>query len=361
MTTCEPSEVKLLPTPAAMEYGNNQSPSPGAAVRPSLDGLVKLLPTPQTMDARRKGRPAQTVAAIRAETGAGCFNLRDELQALSESPSSPAASPARAPVPQVSGRGSATPRLFCGTRCGASLARFDRATWSSRTSRRYSAWLRPQASLLDPSGEPWSGTWPRSGSVTSDGTVYQLLPSAPRTSVTGCSPLLGTPTARDWKGTGYEGQLPTDIAALPLLPTPMAQTDRKSTRAMTASTENGRRSGGGQSSPPGLEDTARVLAGDLPEHFPPLESLPPATRALLSTGATTDPPSTDGKPSTGLRLNPSFVGWMQGEPTCSVCGRGWTDSDCQHSVMQFTPTSDTSSEQPSCTTTNTEHGDEAEA
>jgi hypothetical protein len=37
----------LLPTPTATPYGNNQSPSPNAAVRPSLDALApKLLPTP---------------------------------------------------------------------------------------------------------------------------------------------------------------------------------------------------------------------------------------------------------------------------------------------------------------------------
>lgn len=39
--------LSLLPTPTATSYGSNQSPSPGAAVRPSLDGLVRLLPTPE--------------------------------------------------------------------------------------------------------------------------------------------------------------------------------------------------------------------------------------------------------------------------------------------------------------------------
>src|SRR5690606_27931491 len=42
---------KLLPTPTATPYGNNQSASSGASVRPSLDGLApKLLPTPSTAD-----------------------------------------------------------------------------------------------------------------------------------------------------------------------------------------------------------------------------------------------------------------------------------------------------------------------
>lgn len=49
-----PSAVQhLLPTPTATPYGNNQSPSPGAAVRPSLDSLASsgaLLPTPMAAD-----------------------------------------------------------------------------------------------------------------------------------------------------------------------------------------------------------------------------------------------------------------------------------------------------------------------
>jgi hypothetical protein len=43
----------LLPTPTATPYGNNQSPSPGAAVRPSLQSLAPLLlPTPIAGDAK---------------------------------------------------------------------------------------------------------------------------------------------------------------------------------------------------------------------------------------------------------------------------------------------------------------------
>jgi len=40
----------LLPTPTAVRYGNNQSPSPGAAVRPGLDSIADLLPTPAAKD-----------------------------------------------------------------------------------------------------------------------------------------------------------------------------------------------------------------------------------------------------------------------------------------------------------------------
>lgn len=37
------SSSPLLPTPTASQYGSNQSPSPGAAVRPSLDGLMRQI------------------------------------------------------------------------------------------------------------------------------------------------------------------------------------------------------------------------------------------------------------------------------------------------------------------------------
>jgi hypothetical protein len=42
--------VALLPTPTATPYGYNQSPSSGAAVRHSLEGIVRQLPTPTAHD-----------------------------------------------------------------------------------------------------------------------------------------------------------------------------------------------------------------------------------------------------------------------------------------------------------------------
>lgn len=46
----ELAAVDLLPTPCAARSGNNQSASPGAAVRPSLDSITDLLPTPRRSD-----------------------------------------------------------------------------------------------------------------------------------------------------------------------------------------------------------------------------------------------------------------------------------------------------------------------
>lgn len=50
---------RLLPTPTATQYGSNQSPSPGAAVRPSLATVgqaaaSRLLPTPRARDHKGK-------------------------------------------------------------------------------------------------------------------------------------------------------------------------------------------------------------------------------------------------------------------------------------------------------------------
>lgn len=67
-----------------------------------------------------------------------------------------------------------------------------------------------------------------------------------------------------------------------LLPTPMATMQTKSTRALTASTDNGRRSGGGQSSPLGLGEITQLMAGIRPAHLPPDDQLPPASRDIVN-------------------------------------------------------------------------------
>jgi hypothetical protein len=62
------------------------------------------------------------------------------------------------------------------------------------TNERWAPWRTSSLSMMEPSGEPFSGTWPRSG-LTWRGTAFPLPPSAPRTAVTGSSPLLPTPDA----------------------------------------------------------------------------------------------------------------------------------------------------------------------
>jgi hypothetical protein len=51
--------------------------------------------------------------------------------------------------------------------------------------------------------------------------------------------------------------------------------------------------------------------------------------AYLWSGASTDPPSDGGRPSTDLRLSPWFVEWMMGLPD------GWSDPDCALSATEF--------------------------
>lgn len=46
----ELAALDLLPTPTASRYASNQSPSPGAAIRPELDSIADLLPTPSVAD-----------------------------------------------------------------------------------------------------------------------------------------------------------------------------------------------------------------------------------------------------------------------------------------------------------------------
>jgi hypothetical protein len=75
----------------------------------------------------------------------------------------------------------------------------------------------------------------------------------------------------------------TDVSGCSSSGWPTADTvNRKSRKAMTASTDNGRRSGGGNSSPPGLEQVAELFSGVMPEEMPPDEQLPPETRRLIA-------------------------------------------------------------------------------
>jgi hypothetical protein len=133
-------------------------------------------------------------------------------------------------------------------------------------------------------------------------------------------------TANGGEGsTGHSGTTLSDVAyewkaALKLLPTPTsasngnaADPERANERRQEAKARHG-----------------RIFGQTLEE-------------VSASIGATTSPPSGAGKPSTGLRLNPSFVEWMMGAPTCGDCGREWTDPDCPHSVTAFTSMSGGSS------------------
>jgi hypothetical protein len=269
---------------------------------------------------------------------------------------SPSGSRAKAEAPPVSERDSTIRRLLSGGRLPESFAYFDPSCSSSRTWRTFSLSLLTNQ---DGHGARFLGTWPRSA-MSLRGTVYPLPPLVPRTSATGCSPLLPTPRAaerearqgkrtpsqeagthgkslyaevqtlallpgalrtrstpptpkaadgehspnlakaltllptpcaRDWKGEGYEGQLPTEIPKL--LPTPRAAVDKEH--------------------------------GPNGQHWAELRPIVES----LSGGASTSPPSEDGSKPSGLRLSPWFVEWMMGAP------HGWSDPDCPLSATEF--------------------------
>jgi hypothetical protein len=276
--------------------------------------------------------------------------------------------PAKASQAPVSARGSGIPRPFCGERCGGPLASYDRASSSWRTSK---------LSLLSTEGtcgERWSGTWPRSG-TTRHGIAFPLVPSAPRTSATASSPLLSTPTAwlgrrpnhaegdpERWHNPDRSNELSDQVAAIHekavrLLPTPNASLSNYEEEPSTWETRNrevrqrlGYRDAGGRPLPialkmlptPTEQDGSRNSTAP-PSQFERNSLALPALAVSLSSGASTSPPSDGGKPSLGLRLNPSFVEWMMGLPTCAECGRGWTDTDCPHAVTEFKSKSDGSS------------------
>lgn len=178
--------------------------------------------------------------------------------------------------------------------------------------------------------------------------------------------LLPTPCARDWKGEGYKGQLPTEMR---LLPTPNASLCNYEEEPETweprraAAAERHGNNGIGMPLPIALKllptpeasdgtggRVSREKGGTRDSGAKRAVTLATAIhhqpRGSQSIGASTSPPSGAGKPSTGLRLNPLFPAWMMGTPSCGECGREWTDPDCPHSVTAFTFTSDGSSGRP---------------
>jgi hypothetical protein len=103
-----------------------------------------------------------------------------------------------------------------------------------------------------------------------------------------------TPNTRDHHPQGprqdAQRQLYVADQAASWWPTPDTS-NRKSAKAMTASTENGRRSGGGNSSPPGLEQMAEIACGETPAELQGI-LLPPATqRALTQVSGSCLPPA----------------------------------------------------------------------
>jgi len=308
-------------------YSTSDSPTPATSTPSSSNGTLT-----------GEGSSPSDGQASRSST----TSVRSEQTAFPELTVSSVASPARVPRPSGPGLVSLTQRLLCGPSSLDFLANCDLATPSSRT------WPTSSLSMTEPSGEPFSGTWPRSG-LMRRGTVYPLLPSAPRTSVIGSSALLGTPNSRDWKGQGFPNQLTTDLMALmptprtsdsngagqhgdggldlrtavALLPTPRASKKELGTYGRTPSQNAGTH--------------GRYLGAEIFHLLPTPTKTPYGNNQSPSAGAAVRPsldgvstamPSADGSKSQGLRLNPEFVEWMLGAP------QGWSDPASALSAME---------------------------
>lgn len=187
--------------------------------------------------------------------------------------------------------------------------------------------------------------------ITRDGSFREGTEDLPTT----VAELMPTPRARDFKGgdstaraakggpnqRGSSGDLMLPSAVMEvasdsaaLLPTVRAQGNSTGRRALAASKENGRRTGGGQSSPLGLDQVAALAAGVDLTGVPDIGDLPPATVETIRSfdggdrwgrfaPAITRWEHTLGRPAPAptepnregnQRLSPAFVEWMMGYP-----------------------------------------------
>lgn len=205
--------------------------------------------------------------------------------------------------PEKAPESMAGPEAVYGERCSDSLGKSDRLGCSLRTSL---------LSALG-GGTECSGTWKRSA----------------------------TPAGRSWWVLAISERR-TDATACGLWPT--ADTVmRKSARSMTASRENGRRSGGGNSSPPGLGQMAEIAEGIMPPEIP--EDLPPKTREMIArmwpTATATDANSSGGRNESakkpGSKTHPGTsltdaANW--GTPRVTTNGGAGTETDDPKSRLE---------------------------
>jgi hypothetical protein len=141
-----------------------------------------------------------------------------------------------------------------------------------------------------------------------------------------------TPTVNDSKGSDYSYgngdhskiclKLP-GAAKLTGWQTPVASINRKSQRALMSSEDNGRRSGGGQSSSPGLEQEAELATGLIPEELqgPEMEAARQRLGVLSSWPTPCAQDGPHGGPSQGIDRLPgaaALAGWAT--PTATELG-----------------------------------------
>lgn len=236
----------VLPTPAlpTVESASSSSASTWPTPQATDEKIDRRSNEAVLRDAQRPSAGSSLVYAVRAPKehwptpAAGNFND-------SESPESFYARAAtRKAAKRDNGNGNGTPLSIAAKEDWPTPIAEDA---ESRTSN---------GTLLD---AVRSRDWPTP--VAMDAAGFEGKPDVGRTSPNSGNTLTGA-AAKEWQ-------------------TPMASSNRKSRKAMTASTENGRRSGGGNSSPPGLEQQVELAEGLWPPEMPPIEQLPPETRSMV--------------------------------------------------------------------------------
>lgn len=264
---------RLLSTPVASDGGTDRGSSAGWGLR---DETRKLLPAPRTSDTNGIGQHGtggpdlRTAISLlptpRARDGKGA-GYEDDL---------PSTVDRLLPTPTASNPND-----------GESLE-----SWEARRQRNLAKGINGNgqgtplaiAVKLLPTPRVSDGTKGGPNQRGSKGDLMlpsaaaQLLPKQPAPRVDAKSP---STTPEDSAPAATDAPTPNSDGPMKLLPTPTTGAQEKSTRALTSSSENGRRDGGGQSSSLGLTEVAMLVTGERPKNLPPIEELPPASRDIV--------------------------------------------------------------------------------
>jgi hypothetical protein len=278
---------RLLSTPVASDGGTDRGSSAGWGLR---DETRKLLPTPRTSDTNGAGTH-----------GDGGMDLRTAVSLLP----TPAARDWKSGESNLMDRNS-RPLNEVVVNCLATNP-------SAPPVDAASGCTTPADSAPDNAAAP--------APIPNSGAPMKLLPTPAASNPNDGESLKSWEARRQRnlaKGINGNGQGTPLAIAVKLLPTPTTGAQEKSTRALTSSSDNGRRDGGGQSSSLGLTEVAKLVSGERPRNLPPIEELPPASRDIVEKLLPT-PMAGDAK---GTRN--ATAGRTTDNPNVNV---GWTLSD----------------------------------
>ena len=323
------STVRMLPTPAARDWKSGESNLIGTNARPLNEVVVNLLPTPRARDSKGcdpNPRGVDLNEAVRLLPTPTASNPND-----GESLESWEARRQRNLEKGINGNGQGTPLAIAVKLLPTPMAGDAKGTRKATAGRsKDNPNVNEGWTLSDVvfSGQMSNPPAPPVDAKSPSTTPEDSAPAAPHaptpnsggrsatTTTAPSAPMKLMPTPRATDGTkggpnqrGSKGDLMLPSLAAQLLPTPTASATEKSTRALTSSTGNGRRTGGGQSSSLGLTEIAKLATGERPANLPADKDLPPSSRRIVeqfsnsatenptSTGAITNPPSDGGNES----------------------------------------------------------------